>query len=165
MRRIVVAVVSLALLAAACGGSTVDASGIPDLDVATPDDIQALLAESDRPVVLNVWASWCIPCRSEAPLLERAAAEFADRVRFVGVNVRDSQPGARAFIAEFFPTTDIEHRFDRSGDVPPALGGSNAVPLTFFYAPGGELIRLHSGVLDERTLAIEIDEILARAGS
>ncbi len=164
MRRISLLALTLLLVVAACGGSDVDASDIPELDTTTPEAVEALLAGSDRPVVLNVWASWCIPCRSEAPLLDRAAGEFAETVQFVGVNVRDSQSGAREFIAEFFPEAEIEHLFDRNGDVPPALGGSGAVPLTFFYAPGGELIRLHSGVLDERTLALEIDEILSRTG-
>ena len=163
MRRLLVLLAVLALIVAGCGGSDVDASGIPELAPTTPDATQSLLDASEAPVVLNVWASWCIPCRSEAPLLDRAAAEFADRVRFVGVNVRDSQSGAREFIAEFFPDADIEHLFDRNGDVPPSLGGSGAVPLTFFYAPGGDLVRLHSGVLDERTLALEIDQILSRA--
>jgi cytochrome c biogenesis protein CcmG/thiol:disulfide interchange protein DsbE len=165
MRRLFLAGLSLVLVAGACGGDPADISNIPELAATTPDEIEILLAESDQPVVLNVWASWCIPCRSEAPLLDRAAAAFSGRVRIVGVNVRDSQSGARQFIAEFFPDAPIEHRFDRNGDVPPALGGSGAVPLTFFFAPGGELVRLHAGVLDERTLAIEIDEILARGSS
>lgn len=165
MRRTRALVVSFALIVAACGGANVDASDVPELEPTTPEAVQALLDDGEQPTVVNVWASWCIPCRSEAPLLDRAADEFADRIRFVGVNVRDSQSGAREFIAEFFPDAAIEHLFDRNGDVPPALGGSGAVPLTFFYASGGELVRLHSGVLDERTLALEIDEILARTGN
>ena len=154
------ALVALVLIATACGGTTVD---IPEIPETTPGEVESLLAASEQPVVLNVWASWCIPCRSEAPLLERATAEFADRVRFIGINVRDGRSDARRFIAEFFPDAPIEHLFDRNGDVPPSLGGTGAVPLTFFYAPGGELVKLHSGVLDERTLALEIDEIMARA--
>ena len=165
MRRLLLVLVLLGLVAGRCGNNGADIADVPELATTTPAEIQTLLAESDQPVVLNVWASWCIPCRSEAPLLNRAAAEFGDRVSVVGVNVRDSQSGAREFIAEFFPDAAIEHLYDRNGDVPPALGGSGAVPLTFFYAPGGELIRLHSGVLDERTLALEIDEILARVPS
>ena len=164
MRRTLALVASIVLVTAACGGDGVDASNIPELEVTSPEAVQGLLETTTLPTVVNVWASWCIPCRSEAPLLQRATTEFADRVRFVGVNVRDSQSGAREFIAEFFPDATIEHLFDRNGDVPPSLGGSGAVPLTFFYAPGGELVRLHSGVLDERTLALEIDEILSRTG-
>jgi thiol-disulfide isomerase/thioredoxin len=154
----------LSIVAAACGGSDVDVSEVPELPPVTGDEMVAALTASEKPVVLNVWASWCIPCRSEAPLLERAADQFAGEVTFIGVNVRDGQTGAREFIAEFFPNAPIDHYLDRPGDVPISLGGNTGVPLTFFYAPGGELVQLHSGVIDERTLALQIDEILARSG-
>jgi cytochrome c biogenesis protein CcmG/thiol:disulfide interchange protein DsbE len=113
-------------------------------------------------VVLNVWASWCGPCRSEAPLLRAAVAEHGDDVTFLGIDVRDSQDGARAFIAEF-GLDDFTHLFDAAGAVPDALGGFG-VPLTFFFRPGGELSLLHNGVIDERTLALQIDELLAESG-
>ncbi len=141
-----------------------DGSSIPELPAATSDEVMTLLGESEQPVVINVWASWCIPCRSEAPLLDRAIDRFGSRVRFIGINVRDSQSGAREFIAEFFADAPIEYLFDRDGAIPPALGGSTGVPLTFFYEPGGGLVELHFGVLDERTLAFQIDELLQRAG-
>lgn len=159
MRRIVVLVL-LAVTAAACGND-VDISQVPELPPTTADEMADTLASSDGPIVLNVWASWCIPCRSEAPLLERAAATQSD-VRFIGLNVRDDQEGARAFIAEFFSDAPIDHLFDPSGDIPVALGGSRGVPLTFFYSASGELVKLHTGVIDERTLALEIDEIRSR---
>ncbi len=128
----------------------------------TAAEINALLEDSTQPVVLNIWASWCIPCRSEAPLLERAFAEFGDEVRFIGVNVADTQSGAQGFIAEF--GLSFENLFDAPRAVPAALGGSG-VPLTFFFAPGGELVHYQPGVIDERMLALQIDEILARASS
>ncbi len=115
-------------------------------------------------MVLNVWASWCIPCRSEAPLLDAAAVAFRDQVRFVGLNVRDSQLDAREFIAEFLADSPIEHFHDRNGAIPPAIGGNIGVPLTFFFTAGGELQHLHTGVIDERGLAFFIDELLAGAG-
>ena len=104
--------------------------------------------------------------RTPLPIIRRSrnkAAEAAgEDVRFIGLNVRDDQQGARSFIAEFFPEAPIEHLFDPAGDIPLKLGGTRAVPLTFFYAPGGNLVNLHSGVIDERTLALEIDEIRSR---
>lgn len=120
-----------------------------------------LLAGSTEPIVLNVWASWCTPCRSEAPLLARAAEQFADVVQFVGLNVRDTPEGAAAFIAEFFPDAPIEHYADPSGAIPVQLGGSRGVPLTFFLRPGGDLSHLHHGVIDERTLVLQIDELVS----
>lgn len=156
-RRSTALLLAAALCAGACGAGTTDPSGIEPLAPTDAAAVEALLADSERPVVLNVWASWCTPCRSEAPLLRRAHARFGDRVRFLGVDVRDSQEGARSFIAEF-RLDGFEHLFDRTGAVPSALGGFG-VPLTFFFAPGGTLVRLHSGVLDERTLALQIDEL------
>jgi cytochrome c biogenesis protein CcmG/thiol:disulfide interchange protein DsbE len=161
MRFLALAVL-LAVTLAGCGGAAVDASGVPELPGVTAAELTATLAESAQPVVLNVWASWCIPCRSEAPLLSAAAIAYGDSVTFLGLDVRDSQEGARGFIAEFYADAGITYLFDPGGDIPLALGGSKAVPLTFFYAPGGELVKLHSGVIDERTLALEIDEILGR---
>jgi cytochrome c biogenesis protein CcmG/thiol:disulfide interchange protein DsbE len=155
--RLRLVVVSLVVVIAGCGGGGADISAVPELELVTPEAIEAMLAGSADPVLLNVWASWCIPCRSEAPLLLAAHERFGDEVTFIGVDVRDNQDDARAFIAEFgldaFP-----HLFDNTGAVPAALGG-RGVPLTFFFEAGGELSYLHRGVIDERTLAVHLDEL------
>jgi cytochrome c biogenesis protein CcmG/thiol:disulfide interchange protein DsbE len=152
----------LAALVGACGSASVDVSSIEPLEPTTPAGIRSVLAASDRPVVLNVWASWCAPCRSEAPLLRAAVDEYGDRVEFIGIDVRDSQDGARSFIAEF-GLDGLTHLFDPTGAVPADLGGFG-VPLTFFFSPGGDRQALHSGVIDERTLALQVDELLATSG-
>jgi cytochrome c biogenesis protein CcmG/thiol:disulfide interchange protein DsbE len=55
-----------------------------------------------HPVVVNFWASWCLPCREEAPLLEEKWNAYRGRgIRFLGVNVKDSLEDARAFTKEF----------------------------------------------------------------
>ncbi len=108
--------------------------------------------------MVNIWASWCIPCRSEAPLLRTAHRRFGEEIRFVGVAVRDRQTDSRAFLDEF-DLTGFEHFSDPPGDVSATLGG-RGVPLTFFFHPGGDLSHLHSGVIDERTLALHIDELV-----
>ncbi len=60
-----------------------------------PLDVTALRGEV---VVLNFWASWCAPCRAEAPVLNEVATRTADQgVRFVGINVKDELESARAF--------------------------------------------------------------------
>jgi cytochrome c biogenesis protein CcmG, thiol:disulfide interchange protein DsbE len=156
LRRALGVLMLSALVAAACGGAAAvdDVPAIPSIE---PGGFRELVATSPLPVVANVWASWCGPCRSEAPLLRAAAAEWGDRVAFVGIDVRDTQEAGRAFIAEF-GLTGLDHRFDATGAVPRDLGGVG-VPLTYFFFRGGELAYLHRGVIDERTLALWLDTI------
>lgn len=159
MFRIVFSLLVIALGAAGCS-SNVPVEGVEAPTPVTSAEVQSLLAESTQPIVLNVWASWCTPCRSEAPLIGRAAREFDAEVAFVGLDVRDTPEGATAFIAEFFPDAPILHLADASGQIPSDLGGSRGVPLTLFYRAGGELSYLHFGVIDERTLALQVDELV-----
>ncbi|HEY6635437.1 MAG TPA: TlpA disulfide reductase family protein [Acidimicrobiia bacterium] len=153
---------SLSLVLAGCGEAEVDAgSAAPDIPVTDAETFVAHLEQLDRPAVVNVWASWCLPCRSEAPLLEEAHAVHGDRIEFIGVDVADAQTDAKAFLAEF-GLDGFDHFFDQDRSVPNHYAGLGT-PITFFFAPGGELVRTHNGVIDERTLALEIDELLALA--
>lgn len=156
--RTVYLLAALLIVLTGCTAREASALGSP-LDETTPDEVIAILEHSTQPIVINVWASWCIPCRSEAPLIERAHHKFGDDIRFIGINVADTQDGARQFITEF--GLSFENLFDATRTVPAALGGSG-VPLTFFFAPGGELVHYQPGVIDERTLALQIDELLKR---
>lgn len=78
---------------------------------------------------------------------------------FIGIDYQDNQPGARQFLDEF--DLPFPHYFDQTGAVAADLGGIG-VPRTFFFAPGGELVATHNGVIDEQTLALQIDELLNR---
>ena len=153
-----VVVLIVGLLASACAQSGAPSAG--DLPEADPAGMAAMLEASTRPVVLNVWGSWCVPCRSEAPLLREAHATFGDDVRFLGVAVRDRQGAARDFIDEF-GLGGFDHFFDRPNAISASYGG-RGVPVTMFFAAGGELVELHSGIIDERTLALGIDELVRR---
>lgn len=151
---------AFALVVVACGSDAQappDADPIPSLNVA---EFRDMLETSDQPLVVNVWASWCGPCRSEAPLLRQAHERYGDRIRFVGIDVQDVQGPALEFLAEFGITYD--NFFDPDGAIPASLGGFG-VPLTYFFAAGGEQVYLQSGVIDERTLALQVDELLARS--
>jgi thiol-disulfide isomerase/thioredoxin len=154
----IIAVMTFGLVLGACtGGEAEPADGA--LPVTNAADFEQLLADSESPMVVNLWASWCIPCRSEAPLLTEAHRQLGDEVRFIGIATQDNQVDAEAFVAEFSMT--FENYFDRSGEVKGWIG-SLGLPTTFFVAPGGEVVSTVFGIIDERSLALEIDELLSR---
>jgi thiol-disulfide isomerase/thioredoxin len=157
MRRVIFAGILIVLIASAC--SAAPTGPLPDAPVPTTHDaLSESIASGGVPAAVNVWASWCLPCRSEAPLIAAASRAHPD-VRFIGLNVRDNDPDARAFIAEFLSDADMEHLSDRQGRIPIDLGGTNGVPLTFFYASDGTIVEVHFGAIDEPTMARFLDEI------
>jgi cytochrome c biogenesis protein CcmG, thiol:disulfide interchange protein DsbE len=147
----------LSLVLSACGGGASEETlEVDDLPVIGAAEFESHLADLDRPAVVNVWASWCLPCRSEAPLLDEAHAQHGDEIEFIGIDVQDSQPAAKDFLAEF--GLEFTHFFDRNRAIPNFYGGLGT-PITLFFAPHGELVTIHNGVIDERTLALNIDEL------
>ena len=155
MRRLAVVLIILA----ACGSDSPAEPTTPELPPIDLAGFQQVLAELDRPAVVNVWASWCLPCRAEAPLLRQAHAEFGEEIAFIGIDYDDSQRGARLFLDEF--DLPFVHYFDPDGVTIAEYGGIG-VPRTYFFAAGGELINVHNGAIDEQTLALQIDELRHR---
>lgn len=151
-------IVAATIIFVACSPPSASSSA-PDLPEAQLGEFQETLAASDQPTVVNVWASWCLPCRDEAPLLAGAVQEYGDRVAFIGVAWNDNQPGAKDFLAEFDLT--FPQYFDREGVIVAAYGGLG-IPRTYFFAPGGELVSTYNGPLDADAFALQIDELLKR---
>jgi thiol-disulfide isomerase/thioredoxin len=117
---------------------------------------EAKLAElRGRPVVVNVWASWCGPCRFEFPHFQRAAARFGDEVAFIGVDTQDSDAAAETFLDEFpVPYPSISDP-DREVWNELELRG---LPATAFYDSEGELAHLRQGPYSsEQDLAADIE--------
>jgi cytochrome c biogenesis protein CcmG/thiol:disulfide interchange protein DsbE len=131
----------------------------------TSDDLKG------EPVVLNFWASWCIPCREEMPAFERMWRRYEDDgIRIVGVNIQDSREGAEGFLDEVPVSYPIA--LDPSGDLADSLG-VRGLPQTFFIDEdfrfekisadeaiegGGD--RVIFGAIDEERLEEEILELL-----
>ncbi len=102
-----------------------------------------LTALRGQPVMINFWASWCVPCREEAPTLQRAWETYKDRgAVFLGVNIWDSDANARAFIREFGIT--YPNLLDRDGKVAIEYG-LRGVPETFFVNRQGSLASKYVG--------------------
>jgi cytochrome c biogenesis protein CcmG/thiol:disulfide interchange protein DsbE len=109
-----------------------------------------LSEESGKTVLVNFWASWCPPCREEAPALEAAWRAHRDRgVVFVGVNVWDRERDARAFLAEYRSTYPNGPDPGRT-----ALDfGVRGLPETFVVAPDGQVVRKWIGPITEAEIA------------
>ena len=94
------------------------------------------------PVVANVWASWCLPCRQEFPVLQKLSARYGKRVAFLGVNSEDSDDAATTFLHE--EPVPYPSYTDPDKDVLGSLGGSG-LPDTAFYDSSGQLVYFKQG--------------------
>lgn len=112
------------------------------------------------PIVLNFWASWCTPCRTEARVLERSwRRNRGSGVLFTGLNMQDLTGDARGFIREF-GNTYLNLR-DRSDDVARDWGVSG-LPETFFIAADGRAVGHVIGAISEVQLRLGV--AAARSG-
>lgn len=136
----------------------------PALRGRTLDGVQLSLASyRGKVVVLNVWGSWCAPCRAEAPDLRRVAADTRSRgVRFLGIDTRDNDAAARAFVREF----DIPYPslVDDDGSLLLALRDTvpaQAIPSTIVMDRRGRIAARVVGRVTYSTLTGLIDDLLA----
>ena len=113
------------------------------------------------PTIVNVFASWCIPCRAEHPLLEALKAETG--VRLFGINQADAPENARAFLAELGnPYDAVGADRNRRASIEWGVYG---VPETFIVDAAGVMVFKHVGPLTVQSLEAEVLPALARAGS
>jgi len=110
-----------------------------------------------KPVLINFWASWCIPCEDEAVALEQASRVYRDRVAFIGVNVQDTDPLAKEFLRRFGVT--YPNGRDQSGAIAVEYGMSG-VPETYFVDRNGMIVRKWQGPLDESRIRMFLDDLL-----
>ncbi|MSQ15240.1 MAG: TlpA family protein disulfide reductase [Dehalococcoidia bacterium] len=111
-------------------------------------------------VVVNFWASWCPPCRTEAPDLEAVHKKYQDKgVVFLGINVWENQKEAQAFINEFGIT--YRNAVDKPGRVTVDFGVSG-IPETYIINRDNYIVRRWIGPVTKDGLSALIDEVLAQ---
>jgi cytochrome c biogenesis protein CcmG/thiol:disulfide interchange protein DsbE len=116
-----------------------------------------------RPVVLNFWASWCTPCKSEAAVLERDWTRYRSRgVVFLGVDYHDLAPDARSFVSAHELTFTMLQ--DGSGRVTGSYGISQ-VPETYVVSRQGRIVAHLAGPVTDPSFAGEFRTALAKAAA
>ena len=152
---------SSAELAGALGLPTQNGEAAPDFSLTLLDGTDFRLTDhltnDGRPVILNLWASWCGPCRAEMPAFDVASQLHTD-VFFLGVAVEDDPIAAEEFAAEIGVTYALAiDEADRVGRRYPSPG----LPATYFISTDGLIVRTVFGQIDEN----QIDQLIAESFS
>lgn len=106
-----------------------------------------IASEQPRAVVVNLWASWCIPCRTEIPAISEFATENPD-VSVVGVSVQDSERASRAFAGEIGASYPLALGNEAFEDAYPWLG----LPATYVLDGSGRVKVIHNGIVTKADL-------------
>lgn len=134
-----------------------------DLSFETLDGKSMSLADlRPTPVVVNLWYAACPPCRKEAPDLKSVSEEFGDKAQFIGVNVRDQEAAANAFIQNY--QVPYPNMLDSNGEMVSLLSGvlpPQATPSTVVLDAKGRAAARVVGEIDASTLKGLIEDVLA----
>jgi len=116
----------------------------------------ATLLDGHQFLLLNAFASWCGPCREEAPTMEQFASKYDGKVRIVGVNMTqgDNMKGLKQFVSQYHVSYPV--LLDENGDF---LSHYNIVgfPTTFLISPTGTVLKVHVGPITEQQLRAMLD--------
>jgi thiol-disulfide isomerase/thioredoxin len=116
--------------------------------------------------LLNFWASWCAPCRIEAPQLDLLYRKVKSTgVEFIGVDTKDAKGNARSFVNSFDITYPIV--FDEQGEIAIRLGNlpARGLPFTVLLDKGGDVAAVYLGALTAKDLQHPLDTLRAESRS
>lgn len=156
MRRLWILLVAAVLMAACAAledlpAEPVQGSRAPDFELEnTAGERIALRDLQGRAVVVNFWATWCLPCRFEMPVLDAAVRQYPDGLVLLAVNFDESREQVLAYAAEL--GFSFDPLLDPGGEIY-RLYQVRGLPTTFFIDSEGIIQNVHIGELNESLLA------------
>jgi cytochrome c biogenesis protein CcmG/thiol:disulfide interchange protein DsbE len=147
------------LFVGACGGSDSADERLPDIEVETLRGGQPFrLPDLEGPAVVNLWATWCAPCKRELPEFEAVHRSLAGEVAFIGVNIGDSGDEAADYLGDLGITYD--QYLDVDGELTAALRTAT-LPVTLIIDKDERIALRHIGRLDQDELIATIEKVRA----
>lgn len=111
-----------------------------------------------KPILINFFASWCLPCREEMPVLQKIVQEYQPKgVIFLGVAVDDTEKKMKDFIEKYGVTFPVG--LDKTTEIQKAFG-LYGIPTTYFIDKNGVINYFHSGAVTEELLQHELNKLL-----
>ena len=135
----------------------------PDFTVCDNDGNEISLSDKfGKPVIVNFWATWCGPCKSELPIFDAAYLAHGDKVEFMMVDLTDGYNDTPEKVMEFVKAEGYSFPVyhDVSQDAAKTYG-ITSVPLTIFLNPDGSMRYYQIGALDAETLEFAVNDLLS----
>ena len=115
-----------------------------------------------RPVIINFWASWCVPCKNEIPYFKNIQKEYGEEVEVLMVNITDNVKETKERALEYIEKSDLKDMnvlFDLDEDASKKYK-LVALPSTLFLTENGKVMNEHLGLMDEEELKKNVNKLL-----
>lgn len=127
----------------------------------TEGNIRELADMIDKPIILNIWASWCPPCREEMPYFQTAYDTHNDKINFIMLNATQSQPTetkeqVQSFVEEMGLTVPVYYDIEYNNMM---KFGATVLPTTVLISSEGKVVEILRGMLTEEQLQTAVDKL------
>ncbi len=143
---------------------TEESNAIPAMDFTVYNQAEEAVKLSDfyrKPIIVNFWATWCGPCKSELPAFEQLYNEYGEAISFMMVNLTDGAQETVGSVSEFVMDNGYHFPVYFDTDMEAAMTYSvYSIPATLFIDADGNIVASHLGAMSEDTLRNYIENLL-----